>query len=194
MRFRRRRFLIDGRLQFKLIAASIGYVAFYVVMMAVAIFAPLMFKLNHADPNSNQAYQLADQFIYLHGHIWPVSLMVLVLVSLHSLWVSHKVAGPLYRFRQIFLSLAAGKLPSQQHLRKRDYLQNEMKMINEALESLRIQASNMQKSHDAIAVAISKVAQRSWALSDQELTLLVADLESQGLRLKKQNLLLCKEP
>lgn len=177
MHFRRRRFLIDGRLQFRLMAASIGYVAFYILVMAVATFIPLICKLRHLDPNSYQASVWANQFMYLHWHIWPVALAVLAVVSVHSIWLSHRVAGPLYRFRRIFRDLAAGKLPGRQNLRRRDYLQAEMAMINEVLDAVRERALQLRQSRETMAAAVARVAERSRALPDPELHLLVADLE-----------------
>jgi methyl-accepting chemotaxis protein len=191
--FRRRRFLIDRSLQIRFIAASLGYVAFYIFVMAAATFIPLVFLLRTAKPESHMAYLLANNLIYLHRHVWPIALLVLVLVSVHSLWLSHKVAGPLFRFRRIFQALAAGKLPSPQRLRKRDYLQSEMKLINEMLQGLQSRTTDLQEAQKALAEAISGVVGRSRAISDSELTALVKDLEDQGKQLEKHATLFCKE-
>ena len=182
-RARRHKYLIDGKLQLRLTAVALAYVAFYIVMMIAAIFVPLIFELRAADPNSHQAYLLAKNFIYLHGHIWPIVLLVMAIVCLHSLWFTHKVAGPLYRFRQIFLAIADGKVPGQQRLRKRDYLQPEMKLINKMLWGLREKEANLRDTQKAIANSIAGIAQRNRALSDKELALLVENLEIQGKRL-----------
>ena len=184
-RFRRRRFLVDRGLQLRFIAASLGYVAFYIVIMAVATFVPLFLQLQDTSPNSPQAYVVANNLIYLHRYIWPIALLVLVVVSLHSLWLSHKIAGPLYRFRQIFMALAAGKLPKPQKLRKGDYLQSEMKLINEMVQGLHSSIGNFQESQKALARCIAGIVQRSRFLSDHELTLLVEELEAQGKQLEK---------
>jgi methyl-accepting chemotaxis protein len=191
--FRRRRFLIDRNLQIRFIAASLGYVAFYIFVMAAATFIPLIFLLRNAKPESHIAYLLANNLIYLHRHVWPIALLVLVLVSVHSLWLSHRVAGPLYRFRKIFQSLAAGKIPDQQQLRKKDYLQPEMKLINEMLQNLQSRTAGLQEAQKAIADSISGVVRRSRIMSDSELTALVEDLENQGKQLEKHATLFCKE-
>lgn len=184
-RLRRRRLLIDRSLQIRFIAASLGYVAFYVIMIAVATFVPLLFGLNSVSPGSHKAYLIATNLIYLHQHIWPMALLVLIVVTVHSLWLSHKVAGPLFRFRQIFKALATGKLPGQQRLRKRDYLQREMQSINEMLQSLHTRLEILQETQKALANSISGVVRRSRTLSDNELTRLVEELEVQGKRLEQ---------
>jgi methyl-accepting chemotaxis protein len=192
--FRRRKFLVDKRLQIRFIAVSLGYVAFYIFVTIAAAFIPLAFTLRTARFDSHTAYLTANNLIYLHQHIWPIALIVIILVSLHSLWLSHKVAGPLFRFRQIFRALAAGKLPDQQRLRKRDYLQPEMKLINEMLHSLQSRMENFQEAQKAIANSISGVVRRSRIVSDSELTSLVEDLEKKGKELEKNAMLFCREP
>ena len=192
-RLRRRKYLVDGSLQLRLIGLSAGYVAFYVFVMAAATFVPLIYEMRSLNPNSNQAYLLANSFIYLHRHVWPITLLVLAAVILHSLVISHRVAGPLYRFRRIFSELAAGKVPGQQRLRRGDYLQHEMKLINEMLHNLQSRASHLQEIQMAIANSISGIARKTHDLSDQELTLLAEDLDAQGKRLAEQILLSDRE-
>jgi len=121
--FRRRNFLIDRNLQFRIIAASLGYIAFYILILAAATFIPLFIEMRSAYPDSYQAYLHANSFLYLHRHLWPVVSGILLAVSIHALFFSHKLAGPMYRFRQIFQSLTAGKITGQQRLRKGDFLQ-----------------------------------------------------------------------
>jgi hypothetical protein len=183
--FRRRRYLVYGNLQIRLVAVSMGYVAFYVAVMAIATLAPLIFELKAVNSDSHRAYLLANSFLYLHRHIWPIALLILIPVGLHALLFSHKVAGPLYRFRQIFLALADGILPGPQRIRKRDYLQPEMKLINDILDSLRRKAADLQETQRAIAGSISEIAQKTRTSSDSELAALVRNLEAQGERLEK---------
>lgn len=192
--FRRRNYLIDRNFQFRIIAASVGYVAFYVFMMAAATFAPVFLELRSSYPGSFRAYLLANSFLQLHRYIWPAALFIVVIVIIHALFFSHKMAGPMYRFRQIFLALKAGKVPGEQRLRKGDYLQSEMTLINEMLDSLRSKAANIQETQKAIAGAIAGIMQRSHALSDKELTLLVENLDMHGKRLADYVLLIEKEP
>ena len=190
---RRRRLLIDRSLQVRFIAASLAYVAFYVVMMALATFAPLIFDLHNSHPDSHQAYLVAKNLVYLHQHIWPITLLVLILVTVHSLWLSHKVAGPLFRFRKVFKALVAGRLPGTQRLRKRDYLKPEMQLINEMLQGLHSRMEILQETQKAVADSISGVARRSRILADSELTRLVEELEVQGKRLEKHAIPFDKE-
>jgi nitrogen fixation/metabolism regulation signal transduction histidine kinase len=114
------------------------------IVIAVSLFAPLIFQLNHVDANSVEASEAALKILYLHDKFWlPVSL-TLVLVALHSLSTTHKIAGPLYRFRTVFEAIRSGVLPRPVRLRKRDFLTTEMNAINNMLISLRAQAEEVQ--------------------------------------------------
>jgi methyl-accepting chemotaxis protein len=191
--FRRRNFLVDKNLQFRIIAASLGYVAFYIVMLSVVTFVPIFMEMRSAYPGSYRAYLLANSFLYLHRHMWPAVLFIMIAVCIHALFFSHRMAGPMYRFRQIFKALTAGKVPGQQRLRKGDYLQAEMALINEMLSSLQSKISQIQETQKAVAASIAGIVQRSHALPDRELGLLVEELEVQGKRLAEDVLLIEKE-
>jgi methyl-accepting chemotaxis protein len=191
--FRRRKILIDRNLQFRIIAASLGYIAFYIIILAAATFIPIFIEMRSANPGSYQAYLRANSFLYLHRHLWPVVSAILVAVSIHALFFSHKLAGPMYRFRQIFLALTAGKIPGQQHLRKGDFLQAEMKLINEMLFSLQSKVALIQETQRAIANSIEGIVERSSILSDEELKSLAKDLEAQGKQLAEYMLFIGKK-
>jgi methyl-accepting chemotaxis protein len=151
--------------------------------MAVATITPIFMEMRAVNPGSNRAYLLASSFLQLHRHIWPAAILVMLFVIVHALLFSHRIAGPMYRFRQIFLALRAGSVPGHQRLRKGDYLQLEMKLINEMLDSMRSKITAIQETQISIAGTIEGIAQRSRALSDKELSLLVKelDLKAKGL-------------
>jgi len=163
-------------------------------MMAVVTFIPLFIEMRTVYPGSFRAYSLANSFLYLHQHIWPAAVMIMLAVCIHALFFSHRIAGPMYRFKQVFLSLKAGKVPGPQRLRKSDFLKAEMKLINEMLDSLQSKTIHLQETQKAIADSIAAIAQRSRALSDRELALLVEDLDDKGKRLAEDILLIEKEP
>jgi hypothetical protein len=100
----------------------------------------------------------------------------------------------MYRFRLIFQAITKGKVPGPQRLRKSDYLQPEMRLINEMLDSLRSNLTNIQETQKALAGSIAGIVQKSHTLSDKELTSLIEDLDTQGKRLAEYVLLIDKEP
>ena len=192
--FRRRKFILDKKLQLGLLVASLCYVAFYLIATGAALFLPVILELRASNPDSSQAYVLAKSFLYLHGHFWPVALLSLVAVALHSVLLTHKVAGPLYRFRRIFAALKNGTVPGPQRLRRGDFLETEMQLINEMLESFRSRLVDAQEAQAALNRSLADIARRTAVCSDEELKSLVRDLEAQGERFARLALFLEKEP
>lgn len=116
---------------------SFGYVILLGIVMGAYLFIPLMVVLTKLDMSSDKATQAANQLLYLHENFWPVLLLSLLAIGCHSIFTSHKIAGPLYRFNLIFKALKEGTVPTPVQLRRGDYLHDEKETINQMLESLR---------------------------------------------------------
>jgi nitrate/nitrite-specific signal transduction histidine kinase len=54
--------------------------------------------------------------------VWPVLLVILLLAGLQAVALSHRVAGPTFRFRRAIREMAAGRYQQPLTLRKYDYL------------------------------------------------------------------------
>jgi methyl-accepting chemotaxis protein len=133
--FRRRHFLVD-RFQYKLLLVHVGYFFAVVLVFAAIIFAPAIAKLRNETLSWEQKQEAANQFLSLHSHLWPAVFVLLVLLIVHSVLLSHRIAGPLYRFRQVFGSITEGDFSVRAIIRKRDYLSREAAVIDEMVDSL----------------------------------------------------------
>jgi methyl-accepting chemotaxis protein len=63
-------------------------------------------------------------------------LLLFVLIAWGTIYLSHKIAGPLYRFQIIFEQVAQGDLAARCHLRKFDEAKSVAASLNTALETL----------------------------------------------------------
>jgi methyl-accepting chemotaxis protein len=177
---RRRKFIVDRGLQFRLLFYSVGYILFYIVAIGAGLFVPLMIQLSNADQTSPEALAIATNFLFLHYHFWPVALLSVIVVALHSILTSHRVAGPLYRFRRIFQNLKEGAIPTAVQLRRRDLLQSEMRAINEMLDGLRARISEIQKAEDLLGQSIAECKRRVALLDDAGIRQCVGELAERG--------------
>jgi len=143
---RRRTYLID-KLQHGFILLCISYVCFFLVVLGVVLFAPLVFGLRGDAAFSPAAVQKADSLLYLHSTFWPAALFALVAIALHAVRTSHRVVGPLYRHRLVFQALARGRIQAPIHLRQGDYLVQATSELNAMLESLRLRVSEIQQDY-----------------------------------------------
>ena len=116
--FRRKRFIINKPLQYRLVVFSLCYIVAFLVVFGCTLFVPLMFALDRGDMTSQEVVRAAKQLLYFHEHYWPAVLVCLLAVSLHSLYTSHKIAGPLHRFTSLFQAITAGQLPQPTRLRQ----------------------------------------------------------------------------
>jgi methyl-accepting chemotaxis protein len=147
--FRRRRILVDN-FQRRLLAVSLSYFGAILLVFAATLFMPLMMALQDDAVSWDQKQQASSQFLALHTRLWPAIAVLFVLLTLHTVIVSHRVAGPLFQFRRAFRSIAQGNLSLRVAIRKNDYLTKEAKDINDMIASLE---SRVQNCRSAVEMA-----------------------------------------
>jgi nitrogen fixation/metabolism regulation signal transduction histidine kinase len=82
-----------------------------------------------------------------------VLLIVFLILAIHSVLVSHRIAGPLYRFKATFNQVAQGDLSKVVAIRKGDLLVNEQTKIEEMIGTLSSRLKNIKKEHAAMEQA-----------------------------------------
>jgi methyl-accepting chemotaxis protein len=157
MRFlRRRKFIVNRDLQVALLRNSFLYVLLFVAVIGVVFFFPLMAELTGTGSLSQRTVQAGKQMLYLHPYFWLVVILAMILTFLHSVRASHKIAGPLYRFKVVLEALKEGEISSPISIRKGDYLHEEADLINQVLESLRNNLEGLQEAQVQLKEALSE--------------------------------------
>lgn len=72
-------------------------------------------------------------------------LLLFVLIAWGTIFLSHKIAGPLYRFETLLHQIAEGELAIRCQLRKFDEAKSVAQAFNKALESLDLKISRLKK-------------------------------------------------
>lgn len=78
----------------------------------------------------------AEQILALGQVFWPAIAVLIVASTVFSIYLTHRLAGPLYRLEQSALELIQGNLSLRIRLRERDELQELAGLLNEALTNL----------------------------------------------------------
>jgi len=186
MKYRRRRYIVDKRLQFRLLV----YNGFYFLVITAAIWAGLFLPLalDLSNPNLSVAEQgeVAGKILYLHSRLGPILLIVFVILGIHSVLVSHRIAGPLYRFKATFNQVAQGDLSKVVSIRKGDLLVNEQTKIEEMIGTLSSRLKNIKKEQAAMEQALQSLLKSQGNLSENMAKEAIAQLEGCHLRLKKE--------
>ena len=187
MRFlRRRRFLINRPLQFPLLLNSLLHILLFMVVTAVSLFLPAMIELRDFDNYSEKTVQAANQILYLHDYFWPSVLFVLIAILLDSLRVSHRIAGPLFRFNRTFEAIGKGELPATMRIRKGDYLVEEAEAINRMLGGLRENVRAIQETHAVLRETLSGWAEAGKESSSAEMEDRLKDLVEKADQLEER--------
>jgi hypothetical protein len=154
--FRRRVFIVNRDLQISLLSNSFLYVLLFVAVIGVVFFVPLLAELTEIESASERTVQVGNEIRYLYTYFWPAVILAMILIFFHSIRASHKVAGPLYRFKLVLEALKKGEISSPISIRKGDYLHPEADLINEVLESLRRNLEGLQEAQVELDQALAE--------------------------------------
>ncbi|UCH83619.1 MAG: methyl-accepting chemotaxis protein [Candidatus Latescibacterota bacterium] len=143
--FPRRRYLIDN-LQYRLLSVSLFYFATVVLVFAGTLFIPIIIEMNSGSLASPVVQEAAHEFLAFHTRLWPPALLLFGLLALHTIVLSHRIVGPLYRIRSELKKIGDGNLFVHVRLRKNDYLTKDSEAINQMVEALRTKIRKIETS------------------------------------------------
>jgi hypothetical protein len=183
---KRRRFVVNRKLQLTLLAISFSYVILFCAVMGAYLFIPLMMELDKSDMGSARSLLATNQILYLHEKFWPALLLSFLAIGCHSIFISHKIAGPLYRFNLIFKAIKEGIVPAPIRLRSGDYLYSEMENINQMLEGLRGELTELQRAQAHLNGSIIKCKEMKSRSTMNEAIKEMEDLVEEGKKLEER--------
>jgi hypothetical protein len=163
MHNRRRKKLIEPRLQLKFSLAFLA-TAFLLVMVQAIVLAFLLQRVADRLPNDGLALQAEAPRVLLYSFLATFALLAPLSLAV-GVRTTHPVVGPIYRFRVYLGQLARGERPGPCRIREDDELQDLCALLNEATAPLR---QTSPDSHEAQATDVD--APPSLAARDQSPT------------------------
>ena len=145
---RRKRILID-QLQYQLLVVNIAYFFIILLIFVILLYAPLVMQLNSDGPYLAQEHA-AQQFLFLDERVWLPLLLTFSCLTVHSIFMSHRIAGPLYQLRRLLDAVGDGNLAVRATLREKDYLRKEEAAINTMIDKLSRRISFVEKRADEL--------------------------------------------
>lgn len=142
--FFKRRHLIVDRFQYRLVAISTVHFGLVLLVFLVAMLLPLMLQLDDPSASYIEKQRVADVLLFFNDQLWLPMAAVFLLLTVHSLFVSHRIAGPLYRFRMVYKALAGGNLSIRATIREHDYLQTDARALSEMIEALETRIRSLE--------------------------------------------------
>lgn len=124
--FRRSRLLVDRPLQWSLCAHALGIGVFAIAAVMLGLFLPPLWQLVRGADDDPERASAATVMLYMHEQFWLLAAGSLAVVAVWALRLSHRIAGPMVRFKRNLRLLAEGRLPPPLRTRRRDYLKEEV--------------------------------------------------------------------
>lgn len=145
---KRRRILVEG-FQAEWAITLVAWFGLAMAAFLALLFGPLIVGILVGNP-APADLEAATAFLALHDRIWlPLGALFLGLTYI-VIRLTHRVAGPLYRFRVVFREVANGNLGVRAGIRAGDYLHQESRELEEALASLRARVARAQAATSAL--------------------------------------------
>jgi methyl-accepting chemotaxis protein len=100
---------------------------------------------------------VASALLVFHKNLWPAVGILLAMIAIQATLMTHRIAGSLYRFRQVFKSAGQGDLSVRVRIRKTDYLQHEARVLEEMIEGLRTMISGVRDHSAQLSDAVESI-------------------------------------
>lgn len=152
VQLRRRSVIVEG-FHLRFVVAQVAWLTLATGLLAIALVVRTASAVLMG--SAETATASADQLLHMHDIVWPALAGFLLAATAVSVLTSHRVAGPLYRFRQVIGDVARGSLTQRVRLRRGDYLTAEAAALEEMIAALRTRTESAQL---AVAKASARAA------------------------------------
>ncbi|MHC4472273.1 MAG: HAMP domain-containing protein [Planctomycetota bacterium] len=142
---RRKRIVVDRKLQLKLSMSVTGILYFYLVLFALlANSGAIWTVLTGGDSDQEYVAAVSRMQMFLQMFVLPLGITFLCM-ALHGFLFSHRVAGPIGRMKDALRSIASGNLDADLKLRKDDYFHDLCGEVNTMVGGLREELVRFRK-------------------------------------------------
>lgn len=156
-KFKRRKFLVDPDLQIGLSAEMVGWVFAYFALFSIAAQLPDVVTLLSSDADSAAHLAAADELrAFARIVVLPMGV-TFVAMAVHGVFLTHRIAGPMVRFKRTVRELAARRLPGPIALRGKDHFKDLADEMNVAVSVLREDAVRRKRMSSATVTAIRRL-------------------------------------
>ncbi len=181
--YKRRRLLID-KTQYKLLGVYLVHFVAVLVIVFSALVIVFTRQLEHSSLTAFQRQEVAAKIMWFYGQMWPFMWGIFMLLFIHSIYVTHKIAGPLYRIREVLKMVKRGNLTAKVKLRSGDYLRAEEQAVNEAIQSIHDKIEGLRENTSTCTSTLVELGRALEHGSSEQTEQRFNDLSSQidGLR------------
>lgn len=149
----RKQFIVDN-LQYKMLLIIVIYILLGVLLAGLIMFFPSILALS---AEGKEQYAAAKEILALHKRFWPAVFIVTVIIGGHSIFLFHRIFGPLYRFKKTMEDITRGDISYNIKLRKNDFLKDEEVVMNGMITSLRNSLESLKEDNRLLEQSIAEL-------------------------------------
>lgn len=147
-RRRGRNILINRRDQLIVALLIVTYLVVYTVALSAVALGPrlitLLWNSGRFDDEPGDALAAAAELTMFEERVWPLAFGLILLIGLHSIYMSHRIFGPIFRICADTQRVAAGDLSKRIRLRKGDNLVELSHAMNRMIAALDERVNQIQ--------------------------------------------------
>jgi len=187
-KYKRTQYFVAKKFQLKYVGMILALMFLTAAMCSYVIYYTLMILLGEKLANVYPQGRLVAIVKTVNFRILLSLLLITPMVTLIGVFLSHRIAGPIYRMERFMANLSAGNLTSKLILRKKDELMTladglnalsdqlrdnvatEKSHLNKALEELEMLKKAVESKsmdHDKASQLINRIASELNAVSHQ---------------------------
>jgi methyl-accepting chemotaxis protein len=127
----RRQFYVHKIQRKNLLFGAILLISYTIILVLSILFSSALIPMSNAPRAAEKA--ITGQFIVLVSRFWPAFSISFVLSLTLGLFLTHRLAGPLYRFEQTIKAILSGDLSVRIRLREKDEFHALALLLNQAI-------------------------------------------------------------
>ena len=148
---KRRIYYIEKKFQTKYILLTIFLLLTYTFAFIIIIFSPYILTLSLDFYSLSEKAEAARTLLLLHSKVWPGIGGIILLFGALSIFITHKIAGPLYRLKKSLAMIVEGNLDVKVKLRKGDDLKDLAEHFNMLAEELSTFVNTVRVDYDLLS-------------------------------------------
>ncbi len=135
--WKRRNYLINKSLQPRYMAMVAVLILIMSALMGWIVYSTMWYTLSEMIEEDPMLYaRFRDMNIALLGRFLTVVLLGSSLAVILMMFVSHRIAGPLFRLERTIREMGEGRMPGKVNLRKKDEFKQLAEVVNSTLQRL----------------------------------------------------------
>lgn len=169
--YKRKQYFVHKKTQTKYAVLTVSMLLLYTMILLAAVLAPYAMALFSDLPLSERS-QAADVLLMLDKSIWPGIGLVILLFGILSIFITHKLAGPVYVFERMVRNMAEGNLTIRAHLRKGDDLLDLAEYLNQMADNTEATLINLDEEYKKLSLYVAELERELDARNISEKTII----------------------